>query len=774
MARFGTTRAFLSLALPLLTIASPNSQAIPHKAQGTALTALLEDFRTVALAPQGYRIQKRSARIGHLELEFEEGVAFPMRTSTGETLGLLFEGQGRFVYRLEDPGDSKSLLAKAARLHPAPVMTASSIGHSFTTMLAFFATPELGELWKAGDLEPASGSDSAGVKARVDFSRIWSSMNRMNLGPDHLAAEARLNLNSGQYFQAQIQTPSGNLDYRFDTERQQIESLKLSSFDGKNQRPLTDLLSFAELNGGPLAPHGALYLRDLSLEIDVQNPKHGMISSAMGLEVARDGTAVGVFYLGNHLNPDVADWRSETSALILKSVTDSEGRNLPFSHRYHEVLVALPKVLNRGETTELTFRYEGDFSYSHATRDGPSVALWSGTWYPIPDGRSPDGFTYRLQMKTKNPEIPAASGERVSYSEEAGVYQLTVRSTHVVRYIAAVAGPFVVTEKEVESRPIRFYTRRAWAPKTLPDYLGSAFLALTGILGSLPPQDIQIVQVPMSAWAASVPGMIFLSSDALMDSSQLYSGSDPRTWPAQLIAENLASQWMARRAWPKSTRDAWLTEGVRHYTADLVTSLILPQDSREKALSSLDAAHWYSVIQDCAEVTSLRLAGSHSPVEENSIDRCLMGDRSSLTIQMLRQAVGDDTFFGTLQEIFGPTGPDFISTEEFRHRLETSSGRDLGWFFEDWVERDGVPTIEVKWRTTPVQGGFQVSGQALQQQGETFKRLIIPMVFEYGDGGRELHLVFQANPSTEFQFPVLSPPTKITIDPVHSTLARYR
>jgi|GEM_PF-4146849 len=766
-----TVRVFASLAIALLMADSTGSAETPQAGPATDLASVLEDFRSVSLAAEGCRIQKRSTRIGHLELEFEEGVVFPLRTSAGETLGLLFEGGGRIVYRSDDPADAKALLDKAARLHPSPVMTTSSISSSFTTLLAFFTSPVLTEVWKAEDLVP-TGSIPLTDKAKADFSRIWTSMNRRNLGPEHLAAEARLNSDSGQYLQVQIETPSGSLDYRFDTQRQQLEGLGLSTVNGKDRQPTTDPLSLMELNGGPFAPHGAMYLRDASFEIHAQEPKHAVISSRLGLEVARDGTAVGVFYFQNHRNPDAVDWVSNTSTLVLKKVTDSEGRNLAFSHRYHEVLVQLPRVMNRGEVTELSFRYEGDLSDPRGGQGAPSLALWSGSWYPTPTGRSPDGFTYRLQMETKQPDLPAASGERVKFSEAAGVYQLSVRATHTVRSIAAFAGPFVVTEKDVDGQPIRFYTRRASIPKSLADYLGSAFLTLRNILGPLPRQDIQIVQIPMSAWARSVPGMIFLSTDAL-DSGQLYSGSDPRTWPAQLIAEILATQWMARQAWPKSTHDTWLTEGARHYTADLVTSLILPPESRETALSSLNAAHRNSVLQDCAEGTPLRMVGSRSFLEGTSLDRCLMGDRTSLTIQMLRQAAGDEAFFGALQEMFGTAGPDFVSTEEFRHRLEEASGRDLGWFFEDWVERDGVPTIEVKWSTTPVQGGFQVSGVALQPQNKEFKRLVIPMVFEYGDGSKELHLVFQAKPSTEFRFPVLSPPKKITIDPVHSTLARY-
>ena len=141
---------------------------------------------------------------------------------------------------------------------------------------------------------------------------------------------------------------------------------------------------------------------------------------------------------------------------------------------------------------------------------------------------------------------------------------------------------------------------------------------------------------------------------------------------------------------------------------------------------------------------------------------------------MLRLATGDEPYFKTLREVFGSTGPDSISTEEFRRRLEESSHQDLGWFFEDWVQRDGLPTIEVKTRVVPSKGGFTVEGQILQAPGDGFRRIVVPLVLEYADGGREIRLVFQERATTEFQLPILSPPARISVDPIHSTLARYR
>ena len=754
------------LALLLVPVAAATASERPE----ASLPELLQDFRTLAPAPEGYPVSNRSVSIGHLDLNFESGTVFPLQTTAGVTLGILFEGAGRFAYRGADAAETKSLLDSAARLHPAPVMTSQSIGDSFKSFLAFFATPEPNSLWVEKDLSNPSARIAADARTRQDFSRIWSHMNRLNLGPDHLAAEGRMNGGS-RFLTAEIEADFGTVDYTFDTLRESIEGLFVGATNPKTHGPGMKILNLQELGGGPLAPHGSLYLRDLFLDIDARDPKQGKIQCRESLEVAHDATRVGAFYLFNHRDPSSSDWKSETMPFRLKSVTGPGGVTLPFSHRYHEVLVSLPGAMRKGDLLELTFQYEGDLSDVKESRDGPQVALWSGVWFPVPCGMGPDGFTYVLQIKTARPNLPVASGERVDFVENPAGYQLKVRSRTPVWYLTAVAGPFTATEKEVEGRPIRFYTNRNSTPRSLADFLGNAVRTIQAFIGPLPAQDIQFVQIPLASRASTLPGLIFVSDRELL-SSHLFFGSDPRDWSARFIVEMLTSQW-AYRAKPKSVHDLWLTEGTRRYVADLATSLLLKPELREQALASQNSLHLSAVLEDCAEGSPLRQAGALSSEETQWLRRCLLYEKSPLAIQMLRQAVGDEAYFASLQEMFGPLATD-VSTEAYRRTLEASSHQDLGWFFEDWIERDGLPVVEVHKQVVPAPRGFVVRGQLRQSPGQDFRRIAVPLVLEYADGSKELRLVFQDKPTTDFELPILSPPARIEIDPVHSTLARYR
>ena len=773
MGRIGHRRILPTAGFLLLIARLTGIQAWAQEPGPPALGPLLEDLRTVSLSEEGYRIGNRSDRIGHLELEFERGVVFPLRTRNGETLGVWFEGLGRFLYRSEDRDDARSMLTKAAHLHPVPVTTESSIGDSFDKILIFFANPDLRNLWTLEGSGQAAADAAASAKARADFPGFWQRLNRMNLGPDHLAAESRLNANSGQYLFALLQTRSGNLTYVYDSSRECLEGLHASPSEHAVDSSDITVLSLQELNGGPWGPHGALYLRALDLDIDARQPSRGVITSRLGLEVAREGTSVGTFRLQNHRDPKNLDWASGAPQLRLETVTDPGGRPLPFSHRYHEVLIGLPRVMNKGDLLDLTFRTVADLSQPDETRAGPSVALWQGAWFPVPAGRSPDGFTFTLRLRSKRPSLPIASGQRVSLKAQPDEYELRTQATYPVRSVAAFTGPYTVLEQEIGGQPIRFYTREKSTPKKLEEFLAQAFITLRQLLGPLPRQDIQIMQFPQPSLAMAMPGMIFLS-DKSLESSEFFAGPEPRDWSAPVIMKMLASQWVSFKVRPQTNRDYWLTEGISEYLTDLATSLMLKPEWREKALKAQGGEHLSAVVQRCAQGGSLRLAGSLDPGGVVNLRDCLAHERSPATLQMLHLAAGDEAFLGTLRELLGPTGPDSLSTEDFRRRLEDSSQRDLGWFFDDWVESDGVPAIQVNYRVVPTRTGFSVSGEIVQPAGAQFKRILVPMLIEYPNGSKELKLVFQTKPADEFTFPVQSPPRRVSVDPDHMSLAKYR
>jgi aminopeptidase N len=62
---------------------------------------------------------------------------------------------------------------------------------------------------------------------------------------------------------------------------------------------------------------------------------------------------------------------------------------------------------------------------------------------------------------------------------------------------------------------------------------------------------------------------------------------------------------------------------------------------------------------------------------------------------MLRGELGDAAFFKAIRSYFtGATGTSVL-TSDFVAAVERSSGSELGWFFDQWLDRVGCPVLQV-------------------------------------------------------------------------------
>src|ERR1051325_5694412 len=64
---------------------------------------------------------------------------------------------------------------------------------------------------------------------------------------------------------------------------------------------------------------------------------------------------------------------------------------------------------------------------------------------------------------------------------------------------------------------------------------------------------------------------------------------------------------------------------------------------------------------------------------------------------MLRNEVGTENFWTAIREYYRRYRNTNTSTAELRAIFEQIAGKNLEWFFTQWLTRPGVPTIEGSW-----------------------------------------------------------------------------
>jgi aminopeptidase N len=72
--------------------------------------------------------------------------------------------------------------------------------------------------------------------------------------------------------------------------------------------------------------------------------------------------------------------------------------------------------------------------------------------------------------------------------------------------------------------------------------------------------------------------------------------------------------------------------------------------------------------------------------------------KAGFTLHMLRREIGDSAFFRGIRSYYMKHRHGNALTEDFQREVEASSGRKLGWFFDQWMRRPGVANLTVAWR----------------------------------------------------------------------------
>lgn len=138
------------------------------------------------------------------------------------------------------------------------------------------------------------------------------------------------------------------------------------------------------------------------------------------------------------------------------------------------------------------------------------------------------------------------------------------------------------------------------------------------------------------------------------------------------MAHELAHQWFGYLICPQQH---WQVEGFANFLASYWAN-----DSPESLISYLEA-----------EEPSI-----YEGVVANDTKMATLYYKSAAVIDMLRYVVGDDTFFKALREyILKYPLPSTPTDEDLQRTFETVYGKDLGWFFDEWLYEPGCPSYKI-------------------------------------------------------------------------------
>jgi aminopeptidase N len=259
---------------------------------------------------------------------------------------------------------------------------------------------------------------------------------------------------------------------------------------------------------------------------------------------------------------------------------------------------------------------------------------------------------------------------------------------------------------------------------------------------------------------------------AHVESSTRYGGMENATaifYPAKAYGDRTmgegvgrhetAHQWFGDAVTEREWGHLWLSEGFASYF-DLVIGAALDGDSLLVAGMHRDAESYFasSVLDrplvDTARQDPTRLLNANSY------------QKGAWVLHMLRGAVGDSAFFRGIREYYRVYRDSTVVSADFQRVMERAAGRDLDWFFRQWLWQPGYPRLSVAWRYEPADRRVRLDLEQVQPDAWGVFRLPRLVIEAVTAGGGTVRRVFSMDGRTAIAFLEMDePPAAIRVDP---------
>jgi aminopeptidase N len=162
--------------------------------------------------------------------------------------------------------------------------------------------------------------------------------------------------------------------------------------------------------------------------------------------------------------------------------------------------------------------------------------------------------------------------------------------------------------------------------------------------------------------------------------------------------------------------------------------------------------------------------------KETRIDNAVGYQKTALVFHMLRQELGDETFFKGIRQIIQKGTGHYIEWEDLKRMFSDVAKQDLTEFFKQWIEQPGAPSItlhNLSVRPDPLRSGQSMVSGTISQKGTIFT-LPLPIQANLQDGSTFATTLKLNQAKQSFTLHVPGTPTSVTLDPEHHWLLRLQ
>ncbi|MBK9315327.1 MAG: tetratricopeptide repeat protein [Acidobacteria bacterium] len=428
------------------------------------------------------------------------------------------------------------------------------------------------------------------------------------------------------------------------------------------------------------------------------------------------------------------------------------------------VRIDLGSVAQSGQKVTLVFEYEGALDspqggpISNArlanVSDQGSYLFYAARWFPFHEYAA-DRATYDISIKVPKGELVAGYSERPVVAT-AEVDPKTKQEYSTFNFVCTkpvlpgsfAAGKYISKTVNFGGFSVEVYVKVGDEKLVdhAADVVGKHLTYYSSQFGQYAFGNKLIVAETddETLETYSGPGILFVSPRALS------IGVDER------LAREVAYQWWGQAVGLQSFDDTWLSQGMAHFSTLMYMKENGTANQYQQALQAeLEKALAFE------QSASIRNAPSQLD-DQSAAFRSVTFFKGALVLNMLRQLMGDEKFDKMLRDYYNQYNGKNVTLDMFESFASKAAGRNLRFFFGQWVDSTGVPEFRSDYRVLRTRDGFRVPG-TIRQDLDTFEMPVEIMLRT--EAGNERQTLEMKGTSADFDIMTPSKPIEVVVDP---------
>lgn len=383
---------------------------------------------------------------------------------------------------------------------------------------------------------------------------------------------------------------------------------------------------------------------------------------------------------------------------------EPENKDIPFKTAGEKIYLMLDKTYSTADLISIRFKYsvkpsKGIYFVKSEVEDGKVVRpaqIWTQGeaeeahhWFPSYDFPD-DKATSEQYITVERGETAIANGEPIAATENANgtkTFHYKMAVPHSTYLTSFVVGKYSKISDSYKNIPLGFYLypgKESFAQKSFgrTKEMMRVFEELTKI--NFPYNKYDQTVVANFAFG----GMENITATTMAD-KEIFT--NPPEIVEDLVSHELAHSWFGNLVTCRNWAELWLNEGFATY---------MEAAYREKKYGRAD---YLRKIRENAElffVDETINRNRHglynlSARPDDSIFDTTTYQKGGAVIHTLRETIGTENFWKAINLYLTRHKFQNVETSDLQKVMEEVSGKDLNWFFAQWVYGGGYPKLNV-------------------------------------------------------------------------------